>query len=398
MNILCLSSYPADEPRHGGQHRLHNIIEAFRSKGHEVCSAGVLGSSAYPPSPHYVRYPGNDVISRMLKNHSLMEDWAISALFGEDNDYSRSLMAKIPMTPDAIYVEQPWLFSFAEVFNAMRCDGRAPIYYGSANIEHRLKRDILGRVHDEPHLSDAVNKVLICETHAMMRAARTFCVSKDDAAWMQDYTTKQPILAPNSVVDRVPYLADVVEANQISQSRKFALYCASGHPPNIEGFFDMFANGVGCIPPEARLIVAGSAGGTIAQDPRFSRLGSLHRQFINAKEVPESTLRGLLATAHMIILPITMGGGTNLKSAEAIWAGKHIVATTKAMRGFERFIRGQGISVADDSASFCNAILHAFAKPNLTLSAQERVAREVVLWKHSLKDLVATVTNLERSL
>jgi hypothetical protein len=395
VKILCLSTYPIDEPRHGGQHRLSNIVGMLRERGHEVCSAGVLGSAAYPDSRYFVPYPGTEALHGVFEHYSFMEDWIISELFGKEGKYFSSLSDKIPMRPDAIYVEQPWMFSFAELFNKRTCNGKAILYYGSANIEHRLKADILSNYYSDKHVADCSEKVLACEVNAIRRAAQTYCVSEGDLGWSREFSEQPPILAPNGVIDRRASMADIQVANQITQGKKFALYCASAHTPNMEGFFDMFGEGAGCFPPEARMVVAGGAGRSIADDPRLHRTGSLIRQYIDAGQVPEDALRGLLATAHQIILPITAGGGTNLKTAEAIWSGQHIVATPKAMRGFEEFSSAQGVSVASDSSAFCGAVRRTFMLPNLALSVEERISRRVVLWENTLASLIDTISNAE---
>jgi hypothetical protein len=299
------------------------------------------------------------------------------------------------MRPDIIFVEQPWLFRFAELFNEKKCGSRATIFYGSQNIEHRLKADILRRHYSEKHIAESRDKVLECEVHAITQAARTFCVSDVDLEWSHEYTTLPPILAANGVIDRRASMADIAAANRITHGRKFAFLCASAHPPNMEGFFDIFGWGAGCFPPEARMVVAGGAGSAIANDPRLKRTGSLQRQYIDAGLVSEDALRGLLATAHQIILPITSGGGTNLKSAEAIWSGRHIVSTTIAMRGFEQFSTAQGATVADNAPDFCNAIRCTFMLPNLALTMEERASRRVVLWENTLAAMIDTVNSME---
>jgi hypothetical protein len=395
VKILCLSTYPVEEPRHGGQHRLANVIAAFRRNGHEVRSAGVIGSPAYKLSRYFVDYPGNDALSRVIKNLPLMEDLAISRLFVDDARYFKSLAEKIDYAPDIIYVEQPWLSAFGKKFNEQYCSGRSILCYGSANIEHLLKYQIIKHYFGEEQAVAAREDVLACEVDAITSASHIFCVSKNDLDWTAKYVTRPPILAANGVIDRQANPDDVVAANQITQGQKFALYCASAHPPNITGFFDMFGYGAGCVPPDARLVVAGSAGSNLAHDDRMRLTGSLQRQYIDAGEVSEEVLRGLLATAHQIILPITVGGGTNLKSAEALWSGQHVVGTTTAMRGFEQFIGAPGVAVADDGRAFCNAIRQAFMEPKLSLSAEERDRRRSVLWENTLWAMTEAVNAME---
>lgn len=397
VKILCLSTYPVDEPRHGGQHRLGSIIAAFRGHGHDVYLAGVLGSPSYKKTENFLNYPGHEALSRIVDDPSFMEDWAIGELFEKEKKYSSALFEEINFHPDLIFVEQPWLSGFAHLFNEKKCRNKAAICYGSQNIEHKLKFEIVKIYRGESQAVEARDKVLACELRAIRSAAQVFCVSQDDLDWTAHYASRPPVLAANGVIDRRVSMADIVAANEITQGKKFALYCASAHPPNIAGFFDMFGNGAGCFPPDARMVVAGGAGVFLADDERLKRTGSLQQQYVDAGEVSEHILRGLLATAHLIILPITSGGGTNLKSAEALWSGRHVVGTTLAMRGFERFSNSRGVAVADDPPAFCNAIRHAFLAPALSLGVEERANRSTVLWQNTLSSMVDIVGSMEPS-
>jgi len=395
VKILCLSTYPLEEPTHGGQHRLSNIVTELQARGHEVCSAGVLGSPTYPPSPYFVAGPDPADMAEIFEHYGLMEDWIISEIFATNRKFFSSLADKIGMVPDIILIEQPWLFRFAERLNRERFRGRAKLLYGSQNVEHHLKEAILKRYYGDRHVSESREKVLQCELHAIARAERTFCVSQNDVDWTSGHAAREPVLAANGVIDRRASMVDIAAANRITHGRKFALYCASAHPPNMEGFFDIFGEGAGCIPPEARMVVAGGAGRSLATDPRLGQTGSLERQFIDAGQVSESVLRGLLATAHVMVLPITSGGGTNLKTAEALWSGHHIVATPTAMRGFEQFANAHGICVTKESTDFLNAVREVFQQPNLQISLREREDRSLVLWENTLAQMMDTIDAME---
>ena len=202
MKIVCLSTYPVDEPRHGGQHRLGNIVTALRKAGHDVRSAGVAGSPHYPPSAYFVEFPDEKAMAAVTDGNSLMDDWGIGELFGQAGDHFSALADMIEMTPDAIFVEQPWMFRFAELYNKKVCGGRAVIFYGSQNIEHHLKFEIVHRYMGEKVAAACRDNVLACEVHALDRAAQTFCVSEGDIQWSRRYTQREPVLAANGVIDR----------------------------------------------------------------------------------------------------------------------------------------------------------------------------------------------------
>ena len=101
----------------------------------------------------------------------------------------------------------------------------------------------------------------------------------------------------------------------------------------------------------------------------------------------QSCLEGLLDGAKTIVLPLTQGGGTNLKTAEALWSGKYVVATTVAMRGFESFIDANGVFVANDAPAFKQALRTAMSLPPLALSKEEIDSRRSVLWGTCLNSL-----------
>lgn len=386
--ILTLSTYPIDCPSHGGQIRLHNIVQAYRDAGYTVQAAGVLGSDTYPKSPGFVPFPGMDPLTEYIANPFLMDDWAVGELFAKSPQYFAALAECINIEPDIIHVEQPWLFPFALRYAKTSATRPVKLLYGSQNVEHGMKYEIVRRYLGNDSAEAAKLKVLQCEVSAIVQADAVCCVSPPDLGWTSPRTKARCVLAANGVMARASTEAGTSEANAISGQRKFALYCASAHPPNMQGFFDIFGNGVGCMAPNESIVIAGNAGTHIVSDRRFAKTAGLSHACIAAGAVSESCLQGLLDTAHAIILPITHGGGTNLKTPEALWAGKHIVATTTAMRGFEQYASAQGVNIADEPAEFLSALRRCMALAPLRLSGSERTNREAVLWEGTLKPLI----------
>ena len=394
MRILLLSTYPALNPAHGGQHRLNQIAKALQAAGHAVDCRGILGSDSYPATPGYVRFPGTEMLSAYLPNTMLMEDWAIGKYAADPKGGFGKLGKLCSDRYDGVFCEQPWLFEFAYRQFAQR--KRRPILiYGSQNIEHRLKHEIAAQYLTETIADRYSALVKDVECFAATRSDLNVVVSRHDQDWIESISPKPVVLAANGVADRRPTLRDVQRSDEITGCRKFALYCASSHPPNIQGFYDVFGKGVGCLAPEQRLVVAGGGGVQIAADPRFNRAPGLARKFIAAGQVSESQLSGLLATAHVVLLPITRGGGTNLKTAEALWSGRHIVGTSTSMRGFEDFCSAEGVAIADDPSVFQKSILEAMRTPALQLGANDRQGRSRVLWAATLKELVDAIGQFE---
>ncbi|SDH63615.1 glycosyltransferase [Paraburkholderia phenazinium] len=394
MKIVTLSTYSADEPLHGGQHRLHNIAQSYQDAGNTVQMVGVLGSELYPAAKGFLPYPGMPSFAPYIENSALMDDWAIGQLFERDDQYFNQLADLIEAEPDVIHVEQPWLFGFAKRYVSQRTNKSAKIVYGSQNIEHELKYKIVKTYLGVELAEDARRRVLRCELAAIAGSDAICCVSENDLDWTRKHARVESVLAANGVKRRDVTEAGLREANKISGNRKFALYCGSAHPPNITGFYDIFGKGLGCIAPNERIVIAGGAGESIKGDPRFPKTAGLGNACVVAGMVSEDCLQGLIETAHSIILPITQGGGTNLKTAEALWAGKHIVATPTAMRGFEQFSKSPGVSVFDEPPRFLRALRERMSAPANVLTPDEKDQRECVLWENTLRPLVSLVSRL----
>ncbi len=391
MRVLLLSTYPAVNPLHGGQHRLAQIAKMLEASGHLVDLRGILGSASYAPRAGYLTYPGDETLSRYLLNPALMEDWAIGKYAVDPAGGFGKLSTLCDDDYDIIFCEQPWLFEFAHKRFA-KAKRPPALVYGSQNIEHRLKQEI-AKQYFTTTLAERYGKLVEeTERFAATNSRLNVAVSDHDRDWLTSFSSAPVVVAANGVMDRRAVAADIYRSNEITGHRKFALYCASGHPPNIKGFYDIFSRGVGCLAPDQILVVAGSAGPAIVGDSRFEKSSGLARKIVAPGEVSETQLRGLLATAHLIILPITTGGGTNLKTAEALWSGEHIVATTTAMRGFESFSSTRGLTVADEPPAFQAAIEWTMREPALQLLATERAERSSVLWPSSLSAL-ATALN-----
>lgn len=393
MKLLLMCTYPYRDGRHGGQIRVANLVECYRSAGFFVEVVGVLGSANYPKSEGFAAYPGIQALSAVLENPFLMEDAALAQLFLEDESYYRQLAVEIQSEPDVIHVEQPWLFGFAQRLVVGKGWNKTRILYGSQNIEYQLKAKILA-----PHLSSAmvekhVDIVKQLELEATLQADAVVCVSEHDLQWTQQRIQAPSILAANGVKPWSVTSKGIDAANKISKCRKFALFCASAHPPNMEGFFQLLSHGFGSLSQDQCLVIAGSAGPAIACDTRLAASAQLAERVVSAGIVESSCLGGLLETAHCIVLPVTQGGGTNLKTAEALWAGRYIVSTTTAMRGFEQFIGSPGVLVSDQPAEFKQNLRLAMDAPPLRLSCEDRKKRSVVLWSHTLQALPQFITD-----
>lgn len=394
LNILILCIYPINNPMHGGQIRARNIADTYINAGQAVQVVGVLSSNSYPEEDGFDNYPGVPALKSVLPDLFLMDDYAIGKLYVNEDRYYNRLVKLIKSTPDLIHVEQPWLFEFAKRYNQTLIRP-AILVYGAQNTEYDLKLSILRNHMSMEQALAKAEMVRRVESQAISAADGVIGVSASDIEWVKQQTSAPVLLAPNGITPWTATRAGTQWVNEFVGKRRYALFCGSAHPPNLEGFFTLFDGGFGSLSPDQRLIVVGGVGQMIANDSRFPQSAKLAERLMLTGYTRQANLDGLLVHAHCIILPITQGGGTNLKTAEALWTGHHIVTTSVAMRGFEEFVGSEGVMVADTPKAFKQALRRAMSQPPLDLSAEEREKRRTILWQACLKPLAAFVCSVK---
>ena len=385
MLILFISPFPIDKPIHGGQIRLANIVNYYKKNGYNTFTVGL--SRNYPPAKGFIDEIDYSVIRKYSKDFAAIEDWALGQVFQNEDYYYNKLKEQISTIPDIIFVQHPWLFGFAERF-VEDIGYKIPIIYDSNNIEFLLKKAILEEYYKKQNSSVILSYVKETEEEAIINADGVTCVSQNDLNYIKNYSNNPILLAPNGVSEKETTEDYLLKVDNISGKQPYVFFCGSAHPPNAQGFFDMLSGGFGCLNHDMKLIVAGGVKDLIINDPRFKEIPKLEEKTTLLGVVDEKLITALVKKAHCIILPITSGGGTNLKTAEALWSGNYVVATKLAMRGFEQFLDAPGVFIGDDSGSFKRAIRHAMELSPLTLSDIEKNKRKVVLWDSCLNGLI----------
>ena len=389
MKILLLTTYPVSDPKHGGQLRVKNIMETYEACGHSVKIIGVCGSDHYQIEPGFLAFPGYSKLSTIHPNPFLMEDYVIGKLCLQE-EYYKKLANLITDLPDVIQVEHPWLFEFAQKYINSSVK-KIKLVYSSHNIEYELKKQILEKHFDQAFAIENSLLVKALEENAVHKSDAVSCVSVSDFNKIKSFRELDVFLAPNGVSPWSSHKANIRIANEISQGFKYALYCASAHPPNVEGFFNMLKGPFGSLKPDEKLVLVGDVGYSVGGDDRVHKSFKLAEKIIIAGRQSKKNLDALLDNAQCIILPITDGGGTNLKTAEAIYSNKPIVATTKAMRGFESFMNADGVWISDNEVEFKSNIRSAMALDSTKIS---RKNRDTVIWEKTLLKMPVMIENL----
>lgn len=392
--VLLLSTYPFLEPRHGGQVRLANIAHAFKAANWQVESMAIYseGYSAqrrgqrdlpFPVDSPFRRFKGRDV--------PLVNDLLTGLYAAADDGGFGAVVSQLPSVVDAIHVEQPWLWPVAKRIKQLPGFEKVILIYGSANIEAPLKLDILTS-YGVADSAQVVADIDALERRAACEADVAVAVTKSDLATLVSWGARHAVLASNGISpwqatpERLSYWRERLP------KAPWMLYVASAHPPNFTGFTNCVGPSLGCFPPDSRLVVAGSVCSHLYQHLAATRWHSLNLSRLELLGVlSDEDLTAVKTLAHAFLLPIPYGGGSNIKTAEALYSGAYVLGSEAAFRGFEDLLDLPEVVVATSPAVFQTSIRAVLARPRASTAQQAGAAsqREALRWDRCLVSIPA---------
>lgn len=394
--VLLLSTYPFVLPRHGGQIRLANIAKAYQEKGWSLVSLAVCSPDSYPKKSLGI----NDLtIPDELKwkkfNGRILPliDDILIGIYAASDDGFHKIVKRLPSHIDVIHVEQPWLWGLANRIREHKLYRNVKLIYGSQNIEAPLKREILANYIDE-NVDDVLEEIILLEQGAAREADLCFAVTEADRQVLLQLGSQNVLLARNGIEPWKASPDTLDKWRRKLPSAPWILYVASAHPPNFTGFMDVVGESLGCIPPDSRLVVAGSVSEHIYRIFEKSRWHTLNLSRLQVLNVlSPSDLAAVKTLAHAFILPLPYGGGSNIKTAEALYSGAYVIGTTAAFRGYEDFMRLPEIFVTNSPADYQRIIPAVLQRP-LLVSENSTELRISLRWEHCINNIPESARNL----
>jgi len=384
--ILGLGTFPAVKPVHGGQRRAAAFRSFYRTIGIDYVYTCIYDSDHYGPSligPHDIPLIAPDSAEGPVP---LIGDILAGRQGARHEASFRHFLQLIErLKPDALQLEQPFMWPLAKRLREMAGAGALPLIYSSYNVEAPLKDAILASGGVPSDVRRAIGEgVEQIEAEVCREAALVVCVTEAERNHYLRYCSADNIAVVPNGVDRPPQvIEESARCREIFQGRPFAFMVGSAYPPNIDGLCRyVFRDGAFMVPPVKSIAVCGGVCDGILSHPSYQRFLAANSQRVHLfREIDDPELWAVKAACHVVALPIDTGGGSNLKTAEALALGKWIVATTVAMRGYERFMEAEGLIIANNGTSFRRAISHALRSPPLIISDASRHARESVQWE-----------------
>lgn len=400
IRIAQLTIYPLESPRHGGQLRCAAIREHYLEAGFEVETIAVMREDAYRTERGARDIALPMALSGWKPHLARFIDLHIGECLAEDEGAFAAFAALLDrQRPDVVQLEQPWLYPAVRRWLARRSDTARPplLVYSSQNIEWKLKRaELSSSSAPDAAAAGEIARVEACE-RALAQAADLIvaCTDAELAELRElagDDRTRAFAVAPNAIAPFVPDPGRMAAMRQRLGLTRYPLFVGSAHPPNSDGFWQMLAPSLAFLRPDEKVVVAGGVGHILRQhgtyaawtginEPRLAVLGELER----------ADLLALIGGAAVILLPITTGGGSNLKTAEAIYSGKPVLATPHALRGYGKSEQWPTITVAATPDAFRRSLRELLDRDAPGEPANYDAIREQVTWHRSLAPLVKAV-------
>ncbi len=328
----------------------------------------------------------------------------LSGMFCASDDTLQNIIAKLPDSIDAIHAEQPWLWPLVVAIKKIPQYANAISIYGSQNVEAPLKHDILNS-YKVPDFADVIDAIDSLEKQAAREADLSVAVTQTEADTLTQWGAKKTLLLQNGIEPWSASESDLDKWRGKLPKYPWLLYVASAHPPNFSHFSEIFGGTLGCFSPINRLVVAGSVSehiyAEINKPTRFRDLNISRLQLLFI--LSDNDLAAVKTLAHGFILPIPFGGGSNIKTAEALYSGAHVIGTPSAFRGFDKFRACPEVREAPDPKSLHKSIREVLSLPKRdrsSVSDAGREMRDTLRWDVCLSPLPVAAERLvtERAL
>jgi Glycosyltransferase Family 4/Glycosyl transferases group 1 len=396
--LLIVAPYPVVNPQHGGQKRAKALLHFYEQHVEDVKFLGVYHRGHYQDWGKDDLLLGDPAIIGAVDTNPIQTEILVGEAIDKDINV-RSYMAKTlkDFSPDIIHVEQ--VFPYAGLKVLINELGLHPkIIYGSQNIEHVLKRQILDASNvPKAERDNVIARTKELETEFSKEADLVIAVSAQDAEAHKKMGAKKSVIAPNGIDKSKPtseakkYWQQFKKTNAIDNA---IVFIGSAHPPNWIGFQEMIGDRLTFLPEGSKILLAGGIADYFKQ--KYGKDNAIWNKLIAVGKLSEDLLSGLLSECDILLLPITSGGGSNLKTAEAILSGKKVVATKYAFRGFEDYVKLPNIYVADSPNTFQEGIVKATKAELIVRTADETALASHVEWQYCLLPILLPLKKLSR--
>lgn len=388
--LLIVAGYPIINPIHGGQKRTAALVSKYRQVFSNVSFIGIFLKESYSDYSKQDLPITNDSVVDKVNNSPEYTDIILgSALLSDKPTKMKFIKALIKINPGIIHIEQPYMVSsISKILLDLKMN--PIIILGSQNVEAELKHSIYKKLLKPAALRKLTESTQSIEDNAVRTADIITTVSRYDLMRQMGKGRLKPHFVVPNGIDAHKKNSKKIREWQIYKKqhsiKSLILFVGSGHPPNFIGFENLVSNIK--LDPHSRILIAGGVGKIFIK--KYADKNDIFwKDIVVLGVLKEDDLNSLIDSAEIILLPILNGGGSNLKTAEAILSHKKIVATKYAFRGFEQYMYMPNVYIGNNSDTFKTVLLNAIKTPFVPLSKKQIRYTERVTWQRVLRKLKA---------
>lgn len=382
--VLQLSTYPIHQRVSGGQRRAGAIYDGYRRAGFDVRYLTICDPGAHPEA---VGRADTFLIGPQACAENSRRPFLIDVITGELFAVERECLDPLArfwnrFKPDFVQIEHCYLWPGV---NRLFEDGqveRVPVVCSSHNHETAMKLGLYERMLPPHERAEAVKRVRQAETDLTCSASLVIAVSPSDAEVFRGMGARRVEIVRNGS-DLVNIKAETVDrwrAQLLGDgTRAFGLFVSSNHVPNFVGFQELAGDLLAYLPPDTCIAVVGGICEHMERQPAFNERMKLNRSRLRllGKGPSDADLAAIVQLANVILLPITDGGGSNIKTVEALLSGRPIVGTSFAFRSYEEFKSLERVTIRDSATEFRAAIQEAVLEPHQPSATPEPELEEI---------------------
>ena len=371
------------------------MVQAYREAGHQVDCAGFYDPAQVSPgevSPGDVPLsPGVIEIMRRVAAGGDKSDMAFWSAVATASDSFANFVAVVRAAqPDVLQFEEPALWPVVRRLRAEHHLDNVAVIHSSYNFETVAWRH--RSVPGVPVSGATLRDVAAMEQEIAWCCDLVITVSENDAGEFRKLGARQVCVAANGVSSLARPNPASINA-YLPSGTPYALFVSSAHPPNAHGLVDMAAAASGHPVRNGEILICGRVGALVRAAANFQKAGRVLQRTRFLGWVNNNLLDALYAGARAVILPKTLSGGSNLKTAEALASGRPIVTTNLAFEGFEAFRGLPGVMIADEPHAFWGAVDNLLsADTPATRRSPEMMSG--LLWCECLRPMVRAAEGL----
>jgi len=347
LKILQLTTYDIDSPDHGGKLRCSHIRTSLRTRFNVETLSFEWGSKCDSSSFKIQLDQGKMAESGI---DGLTVDLGIWTYLKGAQDLMSRLSEMIQSySPDIIWLEQPFLWPLVEwLYSNSVVDSKTLMINSTHNIEVRMKQKFYEDNYPAEIAMKYTKLVDEMEKRATNAAVASIAVSRADADYFESLNGGDHVaIFPNGHTVPAYNNKNAKWKSFFSDSEVNWVFVGSWHPPNVNGLRDLAHAMLKNIKSGKFAVwVLGGAGNGLEAIQSFE-VNSFPWLRIMGPVTADDIDAAILESSG-VVLPLWEGGGSNLKTAQALLSGKCIVASKFAFRGFEDCVCEPGVFLASE--------------------------------------------------